>query len=559
MRRRPSSLPALCINRTCVRRLRHLGGGGTPYGQPQSHRALSTYCTPVPAGSLNHDEQMSFDWFKEMTTKKFAGLFKSDFWETLVFQASAQEPAVRHAVVALSAAHRFDPNYEPWTIPTTYPFDAEQFTLQQYNKAIQHLKLRMGRNEKNDVRVALITCMIFVTLEYLRGLYKRGSAHLRHGIALLSNIPEKKSPMTPNVFDAAEDFAHNALIDSYARLSIQSAMFGHVPASMCAVIRNPKTNALPYNFPSASEARQTLDDLLNRIHCLKRHSYASRENESKDDMREMVETQEVIMGDLALWRKAFDNSIPRFMTGKDGRRDQFGHLLLVVYYEMAMIKGSTCLSDDEMIFDQYTHRFLIILTAFLDMWKFFASLDFRIRDMRKIMDEPSDKCAGNGFTVESGFIPPIYYTTLKCRDPGIRRQAIAILRSVPHREGVWNGPLLADIAEQLMKMEEAGVYDNDPTVNDRIAFQDPPAKDLPPPKVKKEMRVSDVSVILPDRVDGDTFMRYSKREGGKWQHFSRVVQPGWLSKLSPSTKYSSLGLASPPDHWMLDKGSISGT
>jgi hypothetical protein len=180
------------------------------------------------------------------------------------------------------------------------------------------------------------------------------------------------------------------------------------------------------------------------------------------------------------------------------------------------------------------------------MWNFFATLDIRIKDLRKILDDPTQACTGNGFTAECGFIPPIYYTTLKCRDPRIRRQSIVILRSVPHREGVWNGQLLADVAEQVMWMEEDGVYDGDPTVDDRIAVQDPPARDLPLPKVKRSMRVSDVGVVLPDTVDGHTFVTYKKLQGGHWKHFSQVIQPCWLSKVSPSGSFSSMGLPLSP-------------
>jgi hypothetical protein len=279
---------------------------------------LSTYCTPVPVGSLSQDEQISFDWFMEKATKKFAGLFTSDFWEILVFQASAQEPAVRHAVVALSAAHRFDSNYGPWTIPAIYGFDAERFTLQQYNKAIHYLR-SPGGSDKNTLRVTLITCMIFVTLEYLRGQYKMGSAHIRYGIQLLSDMStrvskEPRSTMSPKILSPAEDFAHKALIDSYARLTIQSAMFGYMPSHMCVMTRDPQTNALPYTFSSMVEARQTLDDMLNRIHCLKRHSYNLRETNRPNDP-EMSSTQQNILSDLTLWRKTF-HATSTFQTPK---------------------------------------------------------------------------------------------------------------------------------------------------------------------------------------------------------------------------------------------------
>lgn len=77
--------------------------------------------------------------------------------------------------------------------------------------------------------------MIFVTLEYLRGQYCMGSAHLQYGMKLLADISasRRRSVMAPKVLGDADDFAHNALIDAFARMGIQSAFFGHMPAQMC--------------------------------------------------------------------------------------------------------------------------------------------------------------------------------------------------------------------------------------------------------------------------------------------------------------------------------------
>ncbi|KAJ5778323.1 hypothetical protein N7520_001569 [Penicillium odoratum] len=507
------------------------GGGGTPYGQPQSNRALSTYCTPVPAGSMTSEEQSYFDWFVGQTNRKFAGLFASDFWETLVLQASAQEPAVRHAVVALSAAHRFDYSNEPWSIPSTYGFDTERFTLQQYNKAIHYLRSATGGTQKHAVRVALITCMIFVTLEYLRGQYQMGSAHLRYGIQLLANIsaPQPRSSMSPDVLNPAEDFAHNALIDAYSRLAIQAAMFGHVPSHMCVVSRDPQVHAIPYTFPSLFDARQTLDDLLNRVHCLKRHYYNIRLSllQSETPNAELAETQQKIITDLSLWCKAYNSSLIR-LEEEATHKSKFGTILLRVYHEMTTIMASVCLSNDEMIFDSHTPRFLALLQGFVDLWNHWATTSIEIKELKHIFSLPESEVGCHGFTVESGFIPPVYYTALKCRIPRIRRQAIRILRAAPHREGVWNGPLLAHILDEVVQLEEGGAYAGDASVDEPMYVAVPSVKDFPPPGIEASMRISDLAVILPEMVKGDTFISYKKQlGGGQWATYKQRVKPGW--------------------------------
>lgn len=476
-------------------------------------------------GSLTREEQGYFDWFMEKTTKKFAGLFPSDFWETLVFQASAQEPAVRHAVVALSAAHRFDISHDPRTVPATYGMDAERLTLQQYNKAIRYLRASTAAADMDSLRVTLIACLVFTTLEYLRGQYQMGSAHLRYGIQLLASVsaPKRQSVMSPNLLSPAEDFAHSALIDSYSRLSIQSAMFGHIPPRLCVMTRDPQTHALPYIFPKLLDARQTLDDLLNRIHCLKRHYFDGRAERTGEDAEEMRETQSKILADLSLWRKAYNASVARIEEDGD-RRDKVGFLLLRTYHEMAKIMALVSLSpSNEMVYDSFTPNFLLVMSTFYDIWKSWASLDVQNIDLRQILR--GEEWSEHGFTVESGYIPPIYYTALKCRVPRIRRQAIKILQSAPHREGVWNGPLLADVLEEVLNLEEGDRYAGDPSVDEPMYAAKLTEHDLSVPLVEESARISDVKVILPGVVKGETYLDYEKRTAeGDWTAFKHKVR-----------------------------------
>jgi hypothetical protein len=69
------------------------------------------------------------------------------------------------------------------------------------------------------------------------------------------------------------------------------------------------------------------------------------------------------------------------------------------------------------------------------------------------------KGKGNGptFTLDSGIVTPMYLVATKCRDPHVRRQAIALLHSAGRQEGVWNGAVIASVCERFVEMEEAGL------------------------------------------------------------------------------------------------------
>lgn len=61
------------------------------------------------------------------------------------------------------------------------------------------------------------------------------------------------------------------------------------------------------------------------------------------------------------------------------------------------------------------------------------------------------------FTLDMGVIGPLYEVTARCRDPFVRRKAIALLKSAQLQEGVWNSFLTATVAERVVQIEEAGL------------------------------------------------------------------------------------------------------
>ena len=61
------------------------------------------------------------------------------------------------------------------------------------------------------------------------------------------------------------------------------------------------------------------------------------------------------------------------------------------------------------------------------------------------------------FSMDQSIVTPLFSVAHRCRDPIIRRRAIALLYSAPRQEGLWHSIITARVAEKIMMMEEAGL------------------------------------------------------------------------------------------------------
>ena len=61
------------------------------------------------------------------------------------------------------------------------------------------------------------------------------------------------------------------------------------------------------------------------------------------------------------------------------------------------------------------------------------------------------------FSMDQNIVTPLFSIAHRCRDPIIRRRAIALLYSAPRQEGLWHSIITARVAEKIMMIEEAGL------------------------------------------------------------------------------------------------------
>ena len=74
-----------------------------------------------------------------------------------------------------------------------------------------------------------------------------------------------------------------------------------------------------------------------------------------------------------------------------------------------------------------------------------------------IIGDGKDQVAQNALVnFELGWMSVLYWTTLKCRKPELRSQALSLLQRIPRQEGIWHCDRLTALAERVVEREAAG-------------------------------------------------------------------------------------------------------
>ena len=493
------------------------GGGGNFY----SHRRRLTgskdsRVVPRPPASVSvlasgTEENGYFEWFKCRTAVKLPGSFVSSFWNTLLFQASLNEPAVLHAVLALSSVHKRGAiNADGQRKTNNIPNEQEQFMLQHYVKAISHLQPHFSIKDRASFRVALITCVVFVCFEFLRGHFKTAQIHLQNGLKILEEMQ-----MLSNGNDGilrlkpCRESTDDWIVEAFSRLHLQVELFKHAYQHSCLVLQAAGSETPALVFHSINEAWQQMERLLNKVFHLNHQGrqQAVSECESLRHPLALLEHQQRIRTELARWLDMYE-AFKKALQGHRSAEEEKGYQLLCMYHTMANIMADTCLRpSDESIFDSHTNQFVLLIRQLANFWTA-ASTTSPVQAL------PGHLMDMSRSIVDVGWIPLLYYAAVKCRVHRIRLQAIRLLESSSHREGIWDAKTAACVARKVMEIEERDFYKDVDTADDFPLSRSPCPQDLSLPTLPESYRIREVEVVLSGAPMDKILLFCKQKQGG---------------------------------------------
>jgi hypothetical protein len=354
-------------------------------------------------------------------------------WDRLVLQLSHQEPAVRHAVNALGALH------EERTLRRTAVAEGIDvslvktgFPLAQYFKALSEMQylLKSGTASLDVILLCSLLCMHF---EALRASFVPCLIHVENAIQLLHS--------TTNTGDARK--VTPSLVRAVMRMDLQGSLYlsSRVPGLpfYTAYIED----VLPSTFSDLTRARDLVNTWTTRLFHFMRTSgdeYKFR-TPGNVPIEELAKAQDLeqkfIKLDALLWE---------FMhkpTSKLSIREQHGLGMLRSRTKINRILAATSVYSEASTCDRYLDEFESILTIIMSIMN-------------------SDNADKRLFSVslDEGLTHPLFFVATHCRDGRVRHQALAQLRKLPVRDGIWRVETTTRTAEMCIRWEEA-VCDKD--------------------------------------------------------------------------------------------------
>ncbi|KAF5536713.1 C6 zinc finger domain-containing protein [Fusarium phyllophilum] len=509
---RPSCRRCISTGRKCSGYGVWGGGhaGATPIYQPSDLG---------PVKRLNAQDRCILEWFMHA---KFEGIFPFPFWETLILQTCYNEPVILNCVLALGSAHqRACIEMEP--IDSQRVGDnLESATLQYYNMAISSLNsfwrgVSQLDGSRTHTRVTLIACLAFIIIEYLQKHPTQGLRHLQHGLRILQN------PTYNDVRQPSRDPIDDWLAEAFGRLDIQARPLLNITTDDQAYQSVWENGERLLVLSSLHEARQHLDRLISKAYRLQHLGSNAESSVDTNLLFHALSIQQRLQRDLCSWLQAYRTWRTRTTSSHQpplSPPEQIARRLRLVYHTMANIMTATALYvGDESVFDHHIPQVTSIVASANGLLETYKPCTSR-------RAAPHSHCSQYfTFTSDLGLIPVLYYTAIKCRDLQLRLNALSMLATKTHQEGIWEGSTAALIAAEVIRLEtpcprKPQVYEEE--ASSKSYKISSPDSSFPP-----LWRISNITVEFPGGPEMDLLLTCKRKlKSGTWDVVERRYSGG---------------------------------
>ncbi|KAF4766688.1 hypothetical protein HAV15_010179 [Penicillium sp. str.  len=381
-------------------------------------------------------ERRAFAYYFECAASSIGGGLDVDFWRTVVPQVCRYEPAVWDAIITISALFErpqqcLDPVRQHHDNSVSFTKN-HQDALGWYSRSVSAVRQRIEQGSV-DVFVGLISCVLFICIEAIQGNPDGAMQLYRQGLQLIAALRPQIAPAATNKASLLED----TIIPIFIRLGTFALASGGVPVT--ALLRDTE-DASSEQFDSLKSAREAIVLLAIEIPSFERTCYKHLHQAHVSQVPEELNTTLFsLAARLRNWRTAFDNLMTVLHAKDILSLQQIGTgALLLSYHEMLYVMLETCTSLSFMQFDAYLPNFQNIV------------------EQSAIAPKASVRSDGTQppFTFDLNIGLPLWFTSLRCREPHTRRVALDLLRQAPSVQGFYQCSIWAGVGQIIMEQEE---------------------------------------------------------------------------------------------------------
>ncbi|PKX94124.1 uncharacterized protein P174DRAFT_406521 [Aspergillus novofumigatus IBT 16806] len=373
-------------------------------------------------------ERRAFAYYFQYAAASIGGGLDVDFWRTIVPQVCRSEPAVWDAMIAISSLFESpDPGQNLVSLGRDRSrrlSQKQRDALEWYSRSVAAVRRGIERGTV-DTFVGLITCILFICIEALLGEMEEALRLYGQGVQLILACRAMTATKTSILKDT--------IIPTFVRVGAVTLSAGVLVSNLLRVTELAST----HDFVSLKSAREAIVNLAIEIplfesaceeYLIKSHACCISQ--------EMMDQRRTLSARLRSWHSAFTNLMESCPT-KDPSQVSTGALLRS-YHEMLFVMLGVCISPSRITTDDYRPNFQTIV------------------DQSSIALSGSARHDGTQppFTFELSVGLPLWFTCVRCREPTIRRTALALLRQSHQVEGLYKRDIGATMGERIMMLEE---------------------------------------------------------------------------------------------------------
>ncbi|KAH8879440.1 hypothetical protein GQ53DRAFT_738684 [Thozetella sp. PMI_491] len=389
----------------------------TPASYSWSELLSATAVIPSPSTGRTSREGRALDFFRHVVAPSLSGYVDRDFWTRLVPEALQEEPAIRHAVVAISSIYEVLGNQRLALLDSA----DGRFALGHYNRALSLLT-----SAESDSRGMLFLCILFVCIESLQNNVQGVAEHCRHGVKILNSVD-----ITP--------WVREHLLPLFVRFSIFPYFFGHGTAEFPGL--QGLTTTVQGPFMTIGDSLAVLDRLVARaIHFIR----------STDDFR--------LIG--GRYREAF----PDDASVEYAELSRAINSWLQAFADLKAIRPPT--NNEEIQAYATAHMKALVAKIWVEcsLDKSEMSYDYHLPSFRAIVKAAKDVIASlapgealssrTKFSFDMGYLPLLYVVIVRCRTLEVRREALAALGKLGIRyESLFESTAMHGVGKRVIELE----------------------------------------------------------------------------------------------------------
>lgn len=312
----------------------------------------------------------------------------------------------------------------------------QQDALDWYSRSVSAVRQGIERGGI-DSFVCLITCVLFICIESILGSLDEATHLYGQGVHLILTLWAQKSDGALTATQAS--LLRDTIIPIFIRLASFSPQ-NTWGLAVTMVQETEYTLILPERFLSLKSAREAIVMLSADISLFEQtcEQYLQKSH-AWQISEDMTFHQRTLSARLESWNVAFTDLIDSLR-----KKDDLSPLhvsigaLLSSYYEMLYVILTVCGSPLRMTTDNHTRNFQAIVE------KAAVAINHSARN--------DGTQAPYTFEISLGL--PLWFTCLRCREPTIRRAALALLRRTHQVQGLSERDQGAALIELIMMLEE---------------------------------------------------------------------------------------------------------